>query len=212
MISIYPYIEKNEVCLVLGVFLDSETNGLDWTTHVILEISFIIKNLITGEKITSYSSLIKPSDDQWACSNPESLEFTGISKESLEKFGKERLFVKKEILEIFKKNNISRGNAVFICQNPSFDRVFFSGIIDVVTQERFNLPYYWLDLASMYWSRRILEGTKMENLFISKDAIARYYGLAEEAKPHRAEAGVNHLVTCYRAVVGFPGKDSPKCV
>ena len=198
--------------VLLGVFLDSETNGLDWTTHVILEISFIIKNLITGEEVATYDTLILPSDEEWRRSDQESLLFTGISKESLQKFGKERLFVKKEIIEIFTKNHIKRGNAVFICQNPSFDRAFFSGIIDVMTQERLNLPYYWFDLASMHWCKQMLVKKRLENLFISKDAIAKYYGLPEEGKPHRSIGGVNHLITCYNAVVGFPEKDSPKCV
>ncbi len=197
---------------MLGVFLDSETNGLDWTIHVILEISFIIKNLITGEELATYDALITPSEEEWKRSDPESLHFTGISKESLLKSGKERQLVKKEILEIFKNSNIERGKAVFICQNPSFDRIFFSGIIDVTTQERLNLPYYWLDLASMYWSKQILAKKSLENLSISKDAIAKYYGLPEEEKPHRSIGGVNHLIICYNAVVGFPGKDSPKCV
>lgn len=189
---------------MLGIFLDTETNGLDWTCHTILEISFIIKNLITGKLITSYNSLITPTKDEWKNSDPDSLSYTKITPELLNSDGKKKLQVRKEILEIFEKNEILRGKAVFICQNPSFDRIFFSKIIEVQTQERLNFPYYWLDLASMYWCKRINEPNSDYIFDISKDEIANHYDLPAEEKPHRAKQGVCHLIKCYESVVGFP--------
>jgi oligoribonuclease len=197
---------------VLGVFLDSETNGLDWSKHTILEICFIIKNLITGEKVDSYNALIIPNEEEWRNSDVKSLAYTKISLDALKTDGKERLLVRQEILSIFKRNNIVRGKAVFICQNPSFDRVFFSRLVEVDTQERLLLPYYWLDLASMYWSKRIAEKPSSYTFSISKDGIAKHFNIADEEKPHRAEAGVKHLIECYNSVVGFPKKDSQERV
>lgn len=197
---------------MLGVFLDSETNGLNWSKHVILEISFIIKNLITGEHVESYEALIKPTEEEWKQSDQESLNYTQISLDNLQRSGKEKTTVRKEILSLFDKHHIKRGRAVFICQNPSFDRVFFSKLIEVETQERLQFPYYWLDLASMYWAKRVSEKSKTYKFSISKDEIAKYYNLKEEAKPHRALQGVDHLIECYNSVVGFPKKDSQECV
>ena len=104
-----------------------------------------------------------------------------------------------------------RKKAVFICQNPSFDRGFFSQLIDPDTQEDLNWPYHWLDLASMYWAISMDKAKKQNCPFpwetgISKDLIASHYNLPAEDKPHRAMNGVDHLLICYEAVVGFPGR------
>ena len=55
----------------------------------------------------------------------------------------------------FARNKIKRGEAVFICQNPYFDRAFFAQLIDPDTQEKNLWPYHWLDLASMFWVEAI---------------------------------------------------------
>jgi len=110
----------------------------------------------------------------------------------------------------FSRNGIKRGNAVFICQNPSFDRIFFSQLIDADVQEKLLWPYHWLDLASMYWADCITKAKSGQSLLpwetgFSKDKIARALRLPPEEKPHRAMNGVDHLLLCYEAVVGFPG-------
>ncbi len=193
---------------MLGIFLDTETNGLNWSKHVILEIAFIIKNLNTGKTIDTYESMIIPTKDEWERSDPESLLYTGITLKSLENKGLSKSEVGKAIIHLFKKHGLERGKAVFICQNPSFDRIFFSGLIDVDNQERLNFPYYWLDLASMFWCKHISKNAHFDTLSISKDAIGKYYDIEPEHKPHRALQGVEHLITCYTSVVGFPKKDT----
>ncbi|MCH9811311.1 3'-5' exonuclease [bacterium] len=188
---------------MLGVFLDTETNGLDWSVHSILEIAFVIINVKTGEKIASYQAMQKLSSEMWAKGDKDSLAYTKITQEEVEENGKEKEVIQEEILTLFKEHNIHRGKAVFICQNPGFDRSFFSTLVDIKTQEELGLPYYWLDLASMYWSKRIVEHTTY-HFCISKDAIAEYYHLPPEKKPHRAMQGVEHLIECYNSVVGYP--------
>ncbi len=185
---------------MLGIFLDIETNGLDPFIHCPLEISLVIKGLTTKKEVANYTSFIIPSEDEWQKSSPQSLKFTEISLKMLKKSGKEKTDVKDEIIHLFKKNNISRENSVFICQNPSFDRPFFSKIIDVQTQENLNLPYHWLDLASMYLSKRLIKSNLNYTLALSKDAIANDLGIVSEEKPHRAKNGVDHLISCYMAV------------
>lgn len=189
-----------------GIFLDTETNGLDWTRHQILEIAFILVNLGTGETIDSYSSLVQVSETDWAKSDPVSLKFTGITwKDTLQ--GKPTTTIQKEITQMFKTHNIRKGKAVFICQNPTFDRLFFANILSVELQDRLDLPYNWLDLASMYFAEQIKSGINPDNISLSKDSIATFFGLPREEKPHRALQGVRHLLACYEQVLGFPNKE-----
>ena len=186
-----------------GIFLDTETNGLDWERHSILEIAFVICDLNSGKRIETFSSLIKPTEDEWARGDPISLEFTGITKSEVER-GLEKARAQKEIITIFKSHGIERGSSLFICQNPAFDRLFFSKLIPVTLQENILLPYNWLDLASMYWAKQIEEGADLDQIGLSKDRIARHYKVPPEARPHRALNGVEHLLLCYERVVGFP--------
>lgn len=186
-----------------GIFLDTETNGLDWTRHQILEIAFIIVNLATGEEIDSYASLIQLSEVDWARSDPASLKFTGITWEDTQQ-GNPIQVIQKEITQIFKVHNIRKGKAAFICQNPAFDRLFFANILSTELQEQLDLPYNWLDLASMFFAKQVERGVNPSDISLSKDAIASFYKLRPEAKPHRALAGVKHLLACYEKVIGFP--------
>lgn len=188
---------------IKGIFLDTETNGLDWNKHQILEIAFILVDLATGKQIDRYASMIQLTKDEWDESDPTSLKFTGITfEDSLQ--GKTKEMVRRDILHFFHSHGLKRGKALFICQNPSFDRIFFSSLIDVPTQEACFFPYNWLDLASMFWARQIANGFSDDKIFLSKDSIAHFFHIPPEEKPHRALAGVMHLILCYEKLVGFP--------
>jgi oligoribonuclease len=195
---------------VLGVFLDTETNGLNPRKHRLVELAYKFIDVQTGEIKEEFQAMIGLSLEAWQQSDPESLRINGFSWEEVSK-GKNETEVAKEVVEKFTRWKIQRGNAVFICQNPSFDRIFFSQLIDPEIQERSKWPYHWLDLASMYWTESIRKGKENPDRFpwktgFSKDQIAMTYGLAPENKPHRAMNGVNHLLLCYQTVVGFPCK------
>ena len=194
---------------MLGIFLDTETNGLDPYRHVIIEVAFKIVDMQTGAILQSYQSLVRQEKELWEKSDPESLGVNGFSFEELQN-GKPSEDVEKEIKELFFKHKIKRGSSVFICQNPSFDRVFFSQLINTNAQESLLWPYHWLDLASMYWAISLTKGKADPKCLpwhtgINKDAIAKICGLAPETKPHRAANGVDHLLACYTALLGFPG-------
>ncbi len=195
---------------MLGVFLDSEANGLNSQVHKLLEIAFKIVDLSNGSLKEEYHAVIAHPIEVWEKSDRESLKVNGFTWNEVEK-GKSSRLVSQEIIDCFTRNGIRRKKAVFICQNPSFDRVFFSQLIDSDTQELLSWPYHWLDLASMYWAltmEKAKQGTSRlpwETGF-SKDLIANAYKLPQEAKPHRAMNGVDHLLLCYEAVVGFPKK------
>ena len=183
---------------MIGIFLDTEANGLDWQIHKMIELSFILVDLKSGKQIESYSTLIQISIDDWKKSSRESLAFTGIKWEDVEQ-GKESAVVKKEVLAIFKKAGISRKTAIFIGQNPSFDRVLLSSLISISEQEKLNWPYIWLDLASMFFAKEAHTGN-LETIELSKDKIAKFYNLPPEERPHRALRGVEHLNACFNTV------------
>lgn len=193
---------------MLAIFLDSETNGLNPKLHRVVEIAFDIVDLSTGASKLKYQTLISQEVADWNKSDQESLKINGFTWDEVS-LGKPLKQVSKEIIDHFTAHGIKRGKAVFICQNPSFDRVFFSQIVDPKTQEHLHWPYHWLDLASMHWALTINKaksgtGPLPWETGLSKDKIASFYKLPPEEKPHRAANGVAHLIQCYKAVVPFP--------
>ncbi len=193
---------------MIGVFLDTETNGLNSQIHRIVELAFQIVDLTSGEIKTEYQTLIAPSIEAWEKSDQESLRINGFTWGEVSK-GKTPRHVSQTIIDLFTRCGVRRKKAVFICQNPSFDRVFFSQLIDSDTQEMLSWPYHWLDLASMYWAltiekAKLKKGPLPWETGFSKDLIAAQYKLPGEEKPHRAMNGVRHLLLCYKEVVGFP--------
>jgi DNA polymerase-3 subunit epsilon/oligoribonuclease len=192
---------------MLGIFLDTETNGLNPFRHRVLEIALKVVDLQTGEVKASYESVVNQPQHIWESSDPSSLKVNGFTFEKVAQ-GKPGSLVATEITKILQQNQVRRGSAVFICQNPSFDRIFFGQLIDPDIQESLQWPYYWLDLASMYWAEAIRRGKQNPahfpwNTGISKDRIASVYHLQGEANPHQAMNGVNHLLICYEKVIGF---------
>ncbi len=195
---------------MLGIFLDTEANGLDAKKHKIIEIAFKIVDLSSGQIHDEFENIITMSEDEWSDSDSSSLHVNGFTWNDVAQ-GISLDKVSDKIQSIFKKNNIVRGEAVFICQNPSFDRIFFSQLINIDAQEKLNLPYHWLDLASMFWSSAMEKSKDNKNLLpwktgYTKDKIAKHYEIGSEEMPHRAMNGVDHLLKCYEAVVGFPEK------
>ena len=194
---------------MLGIFLDTETNGLSPFKHKVIEIAFKIIDLETSNLKGSYESIVFQTYEEWQNSDLESLQINGFNWEDVS-YGKTMETISSEIQNCFLQCSIQRKNAVFICQNPSFDRAFFSQCIETELQEKKQWPYHWLDLASMYWAvaltkKKVHASTPYPwTTGISKDTIAQFYNLPPEKKPHRAMNGVDHLIACYQAIIGFP--------
>jgi oligoribonuclease len=194
---------------VLGIFLDTETNGLNPYKHKVIEIAFQIYDVLSGELKDEFQSIVSMSPEEWQRSDPESLQVNGFKWNEVQQ-GVPAFEVGSQIQDCFAKNGIKRGKAVFICQNPSFDRIYFSQLVDPDVQEKLGWPYHWLDLASMYWSEAMKKGAMGTGKYpwetgFSKDKIAVAMQLPTEEQPHRAMNGVKHLLLCYKELVGFPG-------
>lgn len=191
---------------MLGIFLDIETTGLDPSHHCAIDVAFKIIDLSTGALCASFNQLIKPSPEAWENRDLISMKVNGYMLDSLID-AKNASQVSEEIIQVFTRLDIQRGKAVFICQNPSFDRAFFTQLVGIDIQEKLHWPYHWLDLASMYWAI-LLHKCQQQGLPIpaqdnlSKNEIARAYGLPKEVDPHKAINGVDHLILCYQAVLG----------
>jgi oligoribonuclease len=188
-----------------AIFLDMETTGLDSKRHFAIDVAFRIIEIQSWSAKASYQSVIKQPKEAWDCQDPMSIQINGYSWEKVQS-GKDPALVGQEIISIFTELGIERGKAVFICQNPAFDRAFFSQLIDVYTQEKLNWPYHWLDLASMYWAVLTLKCRSQNTPFpakinLSKNSIAQEYSIPAEIEPHVALNGVEHLIKCYQEVL-----------
>lgn len=190
-----------------AIFLDTETTGLDPMIHRILEIAFKVVDISSGYVIMTYQAIIKQPFEIWERRDPSSVEVNGFTYEKIQ-VGKEEATVRLEIMQIFEDLKIARGSTIYICQNPAFDRNFFSQLFDMHTQEQKQWPYHWLDFASMYWALQVKAFREIGEPFphdfkLSKNAIAQRHQLPEEPCPHSALNGVDHLLLCYRTVIGF---------
>jgi oligoribonuclease len=190
---------------MLGVFIDTETSGLDPFLHVPIEIGVVVVDLMTGQEMASYETLLCATDEEWQASDPNSAAIHGIAFEQL-KTGVSRSTAAVAIERLLVASGVTNDRAFFVCQNPSFDRPFFAKIISQYRQEALRWPYHWLDLASMYWALVVAKGERpiLQSICVSKDAIASALGLPPEKRPHRAINGVRHLISCYERLVGFP--------
>lgn len=190
---------------MLLIFLDTETTGLNPEKHRTLEIAYRIFDSVTGKDLVRYEALISQPREIWAAADPSSIKIHGFTWENTLGYKTEKV-VASEIANDLNHAGLVEKSGVFICQNPSFDRAFFSQLLNVDLQGQYHWPYHWLDLASMYWATRLLKDKtsvrEMKESGLSKNNIAAHLGLPQEGLPHRAMNGVNHLIACYKALFG----------
>lgn len=196
-----------------AVFIDIETTGLDFDVHVILDIGVVIVDLNDYSQVQAYTSCIRCDTHDWLLADKKALEVNGFTEGNHWQLAKDDWVVSQEIEDFLVKNEIIKGKAFFICQNSSFDRPFFRQLMSQERVEELNLPYHWLDLASMYWikfygsfwpipSANCIIPEYEYEISLSKDSIAKHFGIPPEEKPHRALNGVMHLIKCYKAISG----------
>jgi DNA polymerase-3 subunit epsilon/oligoribonuclease len=199
---------------VKAVFIDIETTGLDFETHVPIDIAVAVVDLNVMEDMHTYATCITCDASDWELADKKALEVNGYNQENFPKDSKDPWTVGKEIQQFLYKHEIVRGRAFFICQNPSFDRPFFLQLICQKTMSDLNLPYHWLDLASMYWIKYYGSCFPVPSpdspykdlcyeVSLSKDSIAASLGLPPEERPHKALNGVKHLIACYNRVCSY---------
>lgn len=194
-----------------AVFVDIETTGLDFISHVPLDVAVAIVDLNTHDEMHTYTSCITCDAKHWEWADPKALAVNGYSKDNFPLEAKPAWQVGSEIEKFLIKHEVVKGRAFFICQNPAFDRPFFLQLLSQYQMNEHNMPYHWLDLASMYWIKYYGSfwpipslDSHYKDLFyeisLSKDSIAASFGIAPEPKPHKALNGVEHLIKCYEAI------------
>ncbi len=192
---------------MLAIFLDIETTGLDFFAHRAIDFAFKIIDISTGKEMYCFQTVVKQPVEVWESRDLQSIKINGFDWEKIQT-GITEAELKNQIISIFSKLHISRERAFYICQNPAFDRGFFSQIVNIYTQETLHWPYRWLDFASMFWALQV-KNAKQQRLSLpieinlSKNAIAEHYHLPLESMPHSALNGVNHLILCYQTAIGF---------
>ena len=183
------------------VFLDIETTGLDFEIHMPIEIAMVIKDSNHPCVYTEYSSAIYQPKEIWDQADKKALEINGFLERDIKKT-QFSCVVAEQIQGFLTSNHISKDDSFFMCQNPSFDRVFFHKIVSQKNMEYLQMPYHWLDLASMYWIKtQSAKITLPEAKTLSKDTIATMLKLPREEKPHTAVGGVRHLISCYETLM-----------
>lgn len=191
----------------LLIFLDTETTGLNPSVHRILEVAFRVLDSTTGKDVCSYQSIVTISPQDWKKASRQALKVNGFTKTTIDSQGKDPETIAWDIIALFRKHKIFKSNAYFLCLNPSFDRQFFSQIISENVQEAHGFPMRWLDFANMEVAIRFKNDVETDKkhafLPLSKDSIAKRYGVLPEQKPHRAMNGVDHLLAIYQKVIGF---------
>lgn len=180
-----------------GIFVDVETTGRDASKHVPLDICVAVVDMTSCYNIAQYHSCITCSADDWLHSEPKALLVNGFDESALVQV-KSIEKVSDELLDFLINLKLTRYNSFFMCQNPTFDKPFFDKIITLENQQKYDMPYHWLDLASMYWI--VSCGINIGDINLSKDAIARNLGLPIEEMPHSATNGVHHLIECYKVL------------
>ena len=199
-----------------AVFLDLETTGLDFDKHVVLDVGVVIVDLNDMSDAYAYTACITCDAKDWDMADPKALKVNGFTKENHWQLSKKDYEVTDDLIDFFKKHEIVKGKAFFICQNPSFDRPFFMQLMSQELMQELDLPYHWLDLASMYWMKyyacfhpvpgpQCMYVDMAFEISLSKDSIAKHIGLPPEEKPHKALNGAIHLMKCYKWMTGRAG-------
>lgn len=194
--------------MVKAVFVDIETNGLCPISNVVMDVSVVIVDLNDYSNATAYTACIQLSALEWINSDPEALSINGFTPQNHDPLCQSWFQVERDLEKFLIKNGIKCGQAVFICQNPGFDKPFFHQIISERRMKALKMPYHWLDLASMYWMKYYGGCSPMSefacHIDLSKDAIAKHLGLEPEEKPHRSLSGALHLMNCFKLLMCEP--------
>lgn len=181
------------------VFVDIETTGLDFDRYVAIDVALVVVDYFEsrsqGILKDVYSCCITCDAKDWDLADKSALKVNGYTRENHVN-SKQNYIVGKEIEEFLVKHNIVQGKAFFICQNPSFDRPFFLQLMCHDEMVSLNLPYHWLDLASMYFFHH-LSCTVPQMVDVSKNAIAKSLNTSIERNPHKALNGALHLMICF---------------
>ncbi len=189
------------------IILDTETTGLDPSKAQVIEIAFKIIDVASGACLGAFQSVVAISKEEWAMAEPAALNVNGFTWNDIQTQGRPRIDIALDICGLFSNLKLTPHSAFFLCQNPCFDKAFFSQICPLSTRKSLHFPYHWLDFASMNWALMAkdfaLKKRRPCRIPFSKDGIAFSLGLPPENKPHKAMNGVDHLLLLFSKSIGF---------
>ena len=94
-----------------------------------------------------------------------------------------------DVLQAYGRLMESAGGCLFASQNPTFDRTILE-IACVQHMVKVKIDYHCLDVWTHSFATLAAKGYKLESY--SLDSVAKFLGMGEEPKPHRALTGARY--------------------
>ena len=157
------YNSANEEEKLIGVYLDTETTGLDYKNDKIIELALVLFEYSSDGRIfrilDSYSSFQDPG----IMLNEQISMLTGITDE----------MVKDQAIDHDKVESIVRASSIIIAHNAGFDRKFIEKQFPIFKEKEWGCSY-----TQIPWKKENISSAKLEYL-------AYKFGFFYDA--HRAE-------------------------
>lgn len=153
---------------------DLEMTGLDSTKHEIVEMGLVVVDQKTWEVTDTLDLKVKP--DHLETADPEALVVNGYRTEDWQ----DAVDLKTAVEQYVAKTK----NAVFCAYNITFDWAFLEAAFKK-TGIKDTMDYHRIDIPSIAWAKMQGKGASQVRL----SSMARYFGIPEEPKVHRAING-----------------------
>lgn len=155
-------------------FTDVETSGLDAVKHEILEIGLVLVDQKTGEVVDTLNIKVRPEHIETA--DETALKINGYNAVDWQDAS--------SISQAIALYGEKAKDAIFCSHNVTFDWSFIAEAFKKAGLKS-TLDYHRLDLFTLIWAKT--KNSNIESFNLSK--VARFFGLPEEALPHRAING-----------------------
>lgn len=165
---------------------DVETTGYDPMTQEIIEIGLVLVNQETLEIINTLDVKVRPEHLETA--TEDALKFNGYNPADWR-----NALTLKEAINLYAEK--TKG-AIFCAHNVTFDWSFINEAFKK-TGVKDQMDYHRLDLLTMIWLKYRNSGLQKFRL----NEAAKFLGIAEESKPHRAINGAILAYKIYKQIV-----------
>lgn len=172
--KIKQYNSSNEEEKLIGIYLDTETTGLDYKKDKIIELALVPFEYGKDGRIFRILDSYSGFQDPGVPLNAQVADLTGITDEML----------KDQVIDSSKVEALVRSSSLIIAHNAEFDRKFIEQQFPIFQQKEWGCSY-----KQILWNKENISSAKLEYL-------AYKFGFFYDA--HRAEVdclvGI-HLLT-----------------